>query len=75
MTKEEMDAEANYFAMCLLMPAPLLLADVDALGGLDACDDPNVRVLAKKYGVTEQMMTLRIYEVLRKRALKVPAKG
>lgn len=63
--KEE--AEANHFAMCLLMPAKFLLADLEALGSIDVCDDPNIRVLGKKYGVTEQMMTVRIYDLLKRR--------
>jgi Zn-dependent peptidase ImmA (M78 family) len=65
MTKEEMEQEANAFAVALLMPKKMVLADLAALGSIDVCDDPNIRALAKKYGVSEQMMTMRIASLLR----------
>lgn len=63
------EREANYFAMCLLMPRDWLLADLKALGSIDVCDDPNIRKLAKKYGVSEQMMTVRIVDLIARKAL------
>ena len=65
MSIEEDESEANYFAMCLLMPREWLLADLRKLGSIDVCDDPNIRKLAKKYGVAEQLMAIRIADLLK----------
>lgn len=37
-TDDQMEREANYFAMCLLIPADLLAADIKKLGGIDLHD-------------------------------------
>jgi Zn-dependent peptidase ImmA (M78 family) len=58
-----MEREANYFARCLLMPRRFVLADLKATGGVDLCEDDQVKQLAKKYGVSVSLMALRIYEV------------
>ena len=54
------EAEANYFAMCLLMPEDFLVKDVKELGGIELEDDAKVKTLAKKYKVSTQLMTLRL---------------
>lgn len=61
------DIEANIFAVELLMPWEWICRDVDALlegEGFDIESDPNVAVLAERYRVSEQVMTLRIAQVL-----------
>lgn len=61
MTPEQiMDAEANVFAMELLMPRESLLADIKKLGGVDIEDDKAMTKLAKKYRVSITVMALRI---------------
>lgn len=55
-----MEREANYFAMCLLMPEAFLRKDIQALGGIDIEDDKTMSKLAKKYGVSITMLTLRL---------------
>jgi Zn-dependent peptidase ImmA (M78 family) len=60
-----MEAEATAFAMELLMPTEWLLADLNKHGRFDIEGDSIVIKLAKKYGVSEQLMTIRIAEVLR----------
>lgn len=55
------DREANYFAMCLLMPEDFLREDVrkiklDGKHGLEEA----IEFLAKKYKVSEVHMTIRI---------------
>lgn len=63
MSTDEMEVEANYFARCLLLPRQFVLADLKADGGVDLCEDYQVKKLAKKYGVSIALMALRIYEV------------
>jgi Zn-dependent peptidase ImmA (M78 family) len=58
-----MDVEANAFAMELLMPADWLRADIAELGGIDIEDDKVISDLAKRYGVSRQIMTRRIVEL------------
>lgn len=60
MTQAELDrmnAEANAFAMELLMPTKFLLRDA---AGVDLCDDNAVAKLAKKYGVPAAVMAARL---------------
>jgi Zn-dependent peptidase ImmA (M78 family) len=58
-----MEAEANAFAMELLMPADWLRADIEKLGGIDIDDDKKLSRLAKKYSVSLQVMAIRIAEL------------
>lgn len=64
MNDEADDIEANRFAMELLIPYDWILADIEALGGVDVEDDRAIRQLAKKYRVSVQVMTLRIAGIL-----------
>lgn len=58
---EVMDQEANAFAMELLMPYDWLVADLQAMTPpLDYESDKRIAGLAKKYGVSEQLMLVRI---------------
>jgi len=64
MTEDQiMEAEANAFAMELLMPADWLRADIEKLGGIDIDDDKKLSRLAKKYSVSLQVMAIRIAEL------------
>lgn len=54
------DREANYFAMCLLMPEAFVRREVAALGGVDLSDDKVLRALARKFQVSLGMMALRL---------------
>lgn len=59
------DIEANQFAMELLMPRDWMLKDIEPIlkgdGGID--DEKIIQRLAKKYKVTEPIMTLRIIQL------------
>jgi Zn-dependent peptidase ImmA (M78 family) len=57
-SSEAIDAkeiEANQFAACLLMPRIMLEAEVEL-----PVSDEQVKVLARKFGVSEQAMTIRL---------------
>lgn len=60
---EVMEIEANAFAMELLMPEDWLRDDMAKLGGVDIEDDKVISELAKRYGVSRQIMTRRIVEL------------
>jgi Zn-dependent peptidase ImmA (M78 family) len=63
-TQEEIiEAESNYFAMCLLMPESFLRQDIKEMGGLDLTEDSPIRKLAQKYQVSIAMMTLRLAQL------------
>lgn len=57
---EPMESEANAFAMELLMPAAWILRDA---AGIDIDDHVAVHKLAKRYGVSDQVMALRIGQI------------
>ncbi len=61
--EQDMEAEADYFAMCLLMPRDLVIAEVRAMGGVDLVDDEEVGKLAKKFGVSIGLMTARLLQL------------
>jgi Zn-dependent peptidase ImmA (M78 family) len=58
------EAEANAFAMELLMPTDFLLRDLKQMGGIDLADDVQVGKLAKKYRVAVSLMAIRIGQLL-----------
>lgn len=63
MTREEQqEAEANAFAIELLMPREILLKDIAKMApkGIDLESDPVIAKLAKRYQVSEQLMTVRL---------------
>lgn len=60
MTDPVEDAEANHFAMCLLMPADMLRLDIRAMGGVDIEDGKAIAKLASKYRVSLTLMAVRI---------------
>lgn len=62
----EIEREANAFAMELLIPRKFLLADLEKFGGFDIEDSDAIVKLAKRCGVSVQIMTLRLGQVLSK---------
>lgn len=67
--KDDMEEEANLFARCLLMPEPMLRAEVQKLvvsgevGDLLDDSNPSIPRLAKRFGVSTVVMTLRLQEL------------
>lgn len=55
------EAEANQFAMELLIPGKLLLEDAKGMDFLN--DKGRITELAKKYQVPRNIMTARLYDV------------
>jgi Zn-dependent peptidase ImmA (M78 family) len=62
-TDQEQDEEANYFAMCLLMPREMVRAELDAHGPLDMHDDKSIANLARKFGVSVPIFCLRLQQL------------
>lgn len=55
-----LEAEANAFALCLLIPSGLLKREIDKLGGLDMGSDDDMISLCKTFGVTTTAMAVRM---------------
>ena len=53
------EVEANQFAACLLMPAPLVRASIEELKAKELYD-AHITALATKFRVSEQAMTIRL---------------
>lgn len=62
---ENMESEANLFARCLLMPEHFVRAELKKTDGSRDLTDPNnvVGKLAKKFGVSNEVMTCRLLEI------------
>lgn len=54
----ELEEEASYFALCLLIPSKLIQEDLKQ--EVDLCDNKVVENLCKKYQVTPTMLIARI---------------
>ena len=61
MMKDEQ--EANQFAMELLIPYKMIMADLENINYIDIEGGPPIPELAKKYQVSEQLMLIRILEL------------
>jgi Zn-dependent peptidase ImmA (M78 family) len=67
--KADMEEEANLFARCLLMPEHMLRAEIKRLVAAgevgDLIDDANPCIprLAKRFGVSTVVMTMRLMEL------------
>lgn len=59
MKDRDMEAEANIFAVLLLVPKDLLLKEIDKLGGVDLSEDKDIKHLCKIFQVSISTMTLR----------------
>lgn len=58
--KRLMEEEANLFAMELLMPTKFLEAEIAKIGQIDIEDEKPMAALAKKFGVSRQVMLWRL---------------
>lgn len=56
------EAEANYFAMHLLVPTAMLIAAVHELGGIDLGDDGVIERLAHRFDVSTNVIAFRLSE-------------
>lgn len=66
MSENNMEAEANLFARELLMPTQFVKDYLNKIGGIDltGSDTRAIKTMAKKFGVTPEMMAFRIGEIL-----------
>lgn len=55
-----LEAEANYFAMCLLMPSHLVKKEV---AKVQLTDDEAIKTLAKKFDVSITAMAIRLSQL------------
>ena len=63
MINEREEAEANYFAMCLLIPEDMIRKDLEGESGFDIVDDPRIKNLARRDGVSIQTMIIRLADL------------
>lgn len=62
--QRQQEAEANYFAICLLMPRHWVHTELDKMmAGCVTDDQVLVKQMATKFGVSETMMTMRLVEL------------
>jgi Zn-dependent peptidase ImmA (M78 family) len=54
------EREANAYAAALLMPTSLLIKERELTGGIDTEDDRLIHLLASRYKVSTQAMTIRL---------------
>lgn len=59
-----MDAEANAFAMELLMPELFVRLDLEKAGGIDIDDQRALSRLARRYGVSITVMAVRLGQLM-----------
>ncbi|MEE9395295.1 MAG: ImmA/IrrE family metallo-endopeptidase [Planctomycetota bacterium] len=62
---DDMEREANLFAMELLMPYDSVMQDLREMGKIDVENDPRIKGLARRYKVTEQLMTIRLAQLMK----------
>lgn len=59
-----MEEEANYFAMCLLMPEKLVKEEMALINlDLDLADDTYIKELSKRFGVSQTAMMIRLVQL------------
>lgn len=62
---ETEEAEANYFAMCLLMPEDFVRRELKKFeGGFDIANDAHVKQLAKTFQVPASLMAMRLGQLM-----------
>lgn len=59
----DIEAEANYFAMCLLLPERMLREEIAKAGPISLVDDEQASKLAKKFGVSITMFMVRLVDL------------
>lgn len=60
---ETAEAEANYFARCLLVPEGLLRSELTRFRSFDAGNDRHIMSLAKKFAVPIAVIVQRLAEL------------
>ena len=65
-SKEDMESEANRFAIELIMPEEFVLREIK--GGINLFDENAIQALARKFKVTPYMMAARIGELMERKA-------
>lgn len=50
------EQEANYFALCLLVPKGLLVSEIERAGGLSVSDGGELARLARMFQVSENLI-------------------
>ncbi|MHC4620567.1 MAG: ImmA/IrrE family metallo-endopeptidase [Planctomycetota bacterium] len=60
---QDIEREANYFAMCLLMPEDWLHHELAGQPPFDIESDERIAELAKHYGVSVQLMMMRLHQL------------
>lgn len=65
MNDPQVEREANYFAMCLLMPEHFVRQEIKEIfkNGIDILEDKNIKKLADKFQVSEQLMIMRLTQL------------
>lgn len=56
----DVEAEANAFALCILIPGDMLKDEVDKIGGLDLTSDADFKMLCDKFQVSQTAMMVRM---------------
>lgn len=62
MTDKQLEKEANYFAMCLLMPTHLVKQEAAKLT-FDLTDDRAIKSLSATFGVSTTAMAIRLTQL------------
>jgi Zn-dependent peptidase ImmA (M78 family) len=57
------EAEASYFARCLLMPEKMILKEVESIPDFSLLNDLHVYLLAKRFQVNDALMAYRLGEI------------
>lgn len=57
-------AEANAFALELLIPTLFIRMDLEKLGGVDIDDERAIEKLAKRYRVSRTLMAVRLGQLI-----------
>jgi Zn-dependent peptidase ImmA (M78 family) len=57
------EAEANLFARCLLMPENFVRTEIRKIKAFDLCNDEHIKILAKKFHVSQGIMAFRLGEL------------
>jgi len=60
MKTNDVEREANVFALFLLMPRDLLMAELLKLNGIDLSDGEQLKGICQKFQVTMTALTVRI---------------
>lgn len=60
----EEDAEANLFALELLMPEQFVRSEIKKMKSFDLCDDEAMKKLARIFQVPQSIMAVRVGQII-----------